>query len=179
MFESLVVVDVDAGTSLEERTAYASAQQQQVAVDLAPAWRLEPIPVRVATPQAPPLAGEVQIRLMNQPTLAGALGYHDQLPDGTPIAYVFVGLARQCGARWESVASHEVCELLVDPYLRRCVQASDGFWDCEVADRVESDSYPILGVPMSNFNTPACFEPPADLTGVDRKSTRLNSSHRV
>lgn len=171
------VVDVDAGVSLADRMAYASAQQVQVQQHIAPAWDLDrTMCVRVATPDAPARKGEVQIRLIkNAPAnMQGALGYHSTLPDGTPVIYVFVGLAQQYGAKWTTVASHEVGEVLGDPYLRRSVQTDKGFSALEVCDAVENDEYPVqvtvngvtATVYLSNFCTPAWFEPPTDLTGV-------------
>lgn len=157
-----VVVDVDAGVSLAERQAYAAAQQRQVREHWAPAWQGDPTSVvRVATPDSPAQPGEVQVRLLKTPTQDGALGYHDQLPDGTPVIYVFVELAKSYGDAWTSVASHEVLEVLGDPRLRRCVEAGDGtVWDSECCDRVEQSNYLVDGVLLSNFNTPECFEPP-------------------
>jgi hypothetical protein len=164
-FANFVVVDIDAQIPLDERRAYAKAQQHQIHYDFAPRWgRIAG--VRVATPDNLPKPGEIEVRLLDKPTADGALGYHDCKPDGTPIAYVFVGLAKSFGMRWESVASHEVLEILGDPLLRRAVEMRDGFWDSEVCDRVEQDSYMVMGVPLSNFNTPEAFEPPQDLSGV-------------
>jgi hypothetical protein len=163
-----VVVDVDCGLPLALRRAYALAQQIQVQQHIAPAWQGDAtMQVRAATPDQPPREGEVEIRLIKQPTLSGALGYHDQKDDGTPIAYVFVELATQLGAEWTAVASHEVAEILGDPRLRLAVEMDDGFWDREIADRVEGDSYFIqvtidgidFKIWMSNFNYPECFEP--------------------
>ena len=165
-FIGFVVVDVDAKVSLVERLAYAAAQTIQNERDFEQAWGIEGLTVRVSTPEAPPLKTEIQIRLLDKPTLDGALGYHDMLDDGTPIAYVFVGLARTFGDVWTSIASHEVLELLADPFLRKSVQTKDGFEDLEICDRVERDSYTIDGVLLSNFNTPECFEPPNTLEGV-------------
>lgn len=166
-YTTIVVVDIDAKVPLIERQAYAAAQQRQLREHLAPVWGLDPlVSVRVATPDAPPAVGEAQLQLIDQPTMDGALGYHDALPDGTPIDYIFVGLARQLGEAWTSVASHEALEMSVDPFGRRAVQMSDGFWDQEVADRVERTTYSVDGVLLSNFNTPQCFEPPTNRAGV-------------
>jgi hypothetical protein len=162
------VVDVDVGLPADEKQAYALAQTIQLQQHLAPAWNADPTPlVRVSTPAAPPLKGEVQIRLMKNATQAGALGFHDQQPDGTPIIYVFVLLAKQYGDAWTSVASHEVGEVLGDPRLRRSVQTLKGFCAQEICDAVEADTYTvsvvvndrIWAVAMSNFCTPAWFEP--------------------
>jgi hypothetical protein len=176
-----VVVDVNAGTALADRVAYASAQQRQLREHFAPLWdgAGEDDEVRAATPAAPALAGEVQIQLEAQPpaTVQGALGYHDRAADGTPIIYVFVALAAQYGDVWTSVASHEVLEVRGDPRLRASVQLDDGaFWDKEVCDRVQADTYLIDGVKLSNFNTPACFEPNPSVTREQYDYLSLSSA---
>ena len=165
------VVDIDAGTALSERVSYAAAQQRQLREHFAPLWDglCSESSVRACTPSTPPLTGEVQIRLLkNAPTdQQGALALHDRQPDGTPICYVFVGLLASYGEGWTSAASHEVLETAGDPRLHLCVELDDGtIWDREIADRVQSQSYQIDGVSLSNFNTPQCFEPPSTLTGV-------------
>lgn len=166
---NFVVVDIDAGTTAAERLAYAQAQQDQVNLDFGPAWEF-PLStvVRVASSPTDVKTGEVEVRLIDKPTMDGAIGYHDQKPDGTPIIYVFVGLAKQLGEEWTVCASHEVLEVLGDPRLRLCVELGDGtIWDHEVCDRVESLSYKRNGVSLSNFNTPQCFEPdPTPQPGV-------------
>lgn len=159
----MVLIDVDARVPLAERVAYCAAQSRQILEHFAPRWgRVSSI--RAATPDTPPRPREIQIRLLDQPTEDGAFGYHDQQPDGTPIAYVFVGLAREFGEEWTAIASHEVLELLADPLLHRCVQIGDEVWDLEIADRVEQESYGVDGVMLSNFNYPECFEPPPSST---------------
>jgi hypothetical protein len=159
-----VVVDIDAGVPLVERTAYAAAQQRQLREDFAPTWDGLGLldEVRAATPATPALAGEIQIQLHAQPpaTVQGALAIHDRLPDGTPVAHVYVALARQAGDPWTVPASHEALELRGDPRLHACVELDDGtVWDREVCDRVEGDVYTLDGVALSNFNTPEAFEP--------------------
>ncbi len=161
----IVIVDVDAHITLTEKVAYAHAQTRQVVEHFSPAFGPTSV-LRVATPEAPAKPGEIQLRLLNKPTMDGAIGYHDETSDGMPIAYIFCGLAKSLGEAWTSVASHEVLELLADPLLRRAVMMNDGFWDQEISDRVEQDSYLIDGVKLSNFNLPECFEPPKNMKGV-------------
>jgi hypothetical protein len=159
-----VVVDVDAHVPTDEVIAYAHAQQRQ----LLEHWGLyhEGLGLVRSATAHPVEDGDVEVQLIDKPTQDGALGYHDRKPDGTPIIYVFVGLAKQLGENWTSVASHEVLEVMGDPDLNLTVEMNDGFWDHEVCDRVEQDSYVVDGVELSNFNTPACFAPPAKLDDV-------------
>lgn len=163
-----VVVNVDTSVSSAEMALYAAAQQRQIREHWAPLWQADPtmtVNVQGTSPVAP---GLVEVRLIKRPEKAGnMLGYHDQKPDGTPVIYVYVELAQSFGDPWTTVASHEVLEVLGDPRMRRCIEMDDGtIWDAEVCDRVEGDKYLLDGAWLSNFNTPECFEPPADLTGV-------------
>lgn len=162
-----IVMNIDTALTAAELTAYAAAQQRQIREHWAPAWQADPTMTVNVLGAAPVAACSVEIRLIKKPTMAGAIGYHDQKPDGTPIIYVFTDLAISLGDPWTTVASHEVLEVLGDPRLRRCIEMDDGtIWDAEACDRVEGDKYLIDGVWVSNFNTPECFEPPKDPTGV-------------
>jgi hypothetical protein len=62
--------------------------------------------------------------------------------------------------------SHELLEMLADPWINWCAQGSDGkIYALEVCDAVEADrlGYEIDGVLVSDFVTPSWFEPtPAD-----------------
>lgn len=169
----ITVVDVNANVPLADRQRYAAAQQRQLAEHFAPLWRFGADTVQAATPKS----GDIQVQLLANAPDNGALGVHERLADGTPVAYVYVGLAQKFGTPWQSVASHEVLELTADPFGHLAVIMADGFWDREVADRVEQNTYFIDGVPMSNFNTPACFEP-ANVAGEIydflKKSTKPN-----
>jgi len=105
--------------------------------------------------------------LFEHPDMPGALGYHDRTPSGKPLAKIFPKLDHADGADWRVTLGHELLETLADPELCRAVQAPDGkFYALEVCDAVEQDTYLIDGVPMTNWNTSAYFEPPDDLTGI-------------
>ena len=107
--------------------------------------------------------GNATIFLLDDPTQANALGYHD-LAKVQPVGFVFVKLAIQYEGTWTITGSHEVIELLVDPDInsladglsilgRPCVAA------LEPADMVEGDWYVINGTKVSNWVTPAYFLP--------------------
>jgi hypothetical protein len=158
---SFVVVPVDAtGLKDGEVEAYAAAQQHQLLEHWFPEFGTFGT-VRVGK-ASDVRDGEVEHQLLAKPTQDGALGFHDQTPDGTPIIFTFVDLARSLGELWTTVGSHETLETMGDKLLRLCVQMPDGFWDYEVCDRVEQSKYLVGSVWLSNFNTRACFEPPPD-----------------
>lgn len=175
---AFVLVDVDAGLPLVERQKTAAALQRQLREHYAPYWDEGfDATVRAATPISPALAGEVEVRLQKTVTEAGALAYHDRKPTGEPICYVFTELCAQSGEIWSSAASHEILELMGDPFLHLCVELDNGeIWDRENCDRVQALSYDIDGVTVSDFNTPYCFEPPVNL--VDVKFDYMGKSNK-
>ena len=85
-----------------------------------------------------------QVVLLDDTTQAGALGYHDITASGQPLAKVFVKTAMSFGEAPSVTLSHEVLEMLVDPFVALVVM--DGseptkFWAYEVCDAVESDAH--------------------------------------
>lgn len=96
---------------------------------------------------------------------AGALGYHDENPDGTPIMKVFAKTDQTYGLSWTVTASHELLEALADPDLVRAMQVTNTeFYALEVGDPVEDDSlgYTIKTaagdqIKVSDFILPAWF----------------------
>jgi hypothetical protein len=154
---------VDAGAGIDPAAGgrVAAAIQRQVREHFAPAWGFGyQVEVRAATAAAPLAPDECPVYLLADVTEKDRLGSHS-IEGGRPSARVYVLLAERCGRSWTAIASHEILEVLADPWLRLCVEMSDGFWDREVADRVQAETYVIDGVEVSNFNYPACFEPDA------------------
>ena len=65
-------------------------------------------------------------------------------------------------ASWTVTLSHELLEMLADPWINWCAQGDDGkIYALEVCDAVEADrmGYEIDGVLVSDFITPSWFEP--------------------
>lgn len=137
--------------------------QRQLDRDFEPYYNLTATVIAINTP--PPTAWVIGFfKDADQP---GALGYHDMTPHGTPLAKIFPILDAKDGAKLSVTVSHEILEMIADPYLSKCVQAADGrFWAYEVCDACEDDEYDCDGLPVSNFVTPHYFEPPADMTGI-------------
>ena len=67
-----------------------------------------------------------QISVTDNPDQAGALGYHELTSRGTPLGKVFAGLDLQSGGSWTVTLSHELLEMLADPWINWCAQGSDG-----------------------------------------------------
>ena len=90
------------------------------------------------------------------------MGHHELSSQGTPLGKVFAGLDIQSGGSWTVTLSHELLEMLADPWINWCAQGLDGkIYALEVCDAVEADElgYQIDGVQVSDFITPSWFEP--------------------
>lgn len=100
---------------------------------------------------------------------AGALGYHDLTDRGRPQGLVFARTDRENGLQPSVTASHELLEMLGDPYLNLTAldPQSRRLYAYEVADPVEADGlgYEIDGVLVSDFVLPRYFDPQADGAG--------------
>ena len=90
----------------------------------------------------------------------GALAYHDLTPDGMPQSKVFVRTTLQAGELVSTSASHELVEMLVDPAINLLALGPDpkAAYAYESADPVEALSFPVRGIPMSDFVYPAYFQ---------------------
>jgi hypothetical protein len=150
------------GAPDSELPKMAAALQRQILEHFAPFYNLT-CTVGVGVPGP----NDWAIGMFKDADQPGALGYHDMTPHGQPLAKVFPLLDAQDGGSLSVTISHELVEMLADPWLSKAVQSRDGkFWAYETADAVESDEYELDGVKLSNFVTPAYFEPPTNLAGL-------------
>jgi hypothetical protein len=162
--QSSLVTNADAATMTR---AIAS----QIQLDVAPLWDRSPAAV-VYYPDAsaiPPAAHAITITdtIADQP--AGVLGYHTEDQGGKLWGIVAaqpeLGHGGQVTAGdWSvsSVLSHEVLEMYIDPNCN--LWSNDGkgsIYSFEVCDPVEAPAYVVNGVSVSNFVTPAWFDPQA------------------
>jgi hypothetical protein len=87
----------------------------------------------------------------------GALGYHSDNHAGVPYGFVYLDICEQLEESWTSTLSHEVLELLADPTAVFTVSAPaphqkhSVYYDLEVCDPTQGDSYEIDSVTVSNF----------------------------
>lgn len=118
--------------------------------------------------QGPPAtADEWQIIILDNSDQAGALGYHDFTPTGKPIGKVFAATDLQYGYSWSVTLTHELAEMIADPYISACMQTSNTrLYAVEVGDPVEADALgfniTISGYPpvlCSDFALPGWFIP--------------------
>jgi hypothetical protein len=158
-----VVAITNASTCLNDEHVEAAipALQQQVSLDFKAYWDLDCQLICLPKDQAL-TDGWWQISVIDNPDQAGALGYHELTSRGTPLGKVFAGLDIQTGGSWTVTLSHELLEMLADPWINWCAEGSDGkVYALEVCDAVEVDElgYKIDGVLVSDFVTPSWFEP--------------------
>jgi hypothetical protein len=136
-------------------TQVAAALQQQVQNELAPAWG-----VSAQVSVGPNGAGAWPIQITNT-VGPNELGVHLDDATGRPYALILPGID------WSVTASHELLEMLVDPYGGRLVTAPSidpaaggrqVHYLVEVGDPVETKDHAIGGVMVSDFVLPDFYQ---------------------
>jgi hypothetical protein len=151
--ESTVVADADVQAMLPAFT-------QQWNLDLQPVWGVEDATFSFVPKDETPASGTWWVVFLDDSDQAGALAYHDLTNEGLPISKVFVKTILADKASVSVGATHEICEMAVDPWLNSAYQDPQGvFWAGEVCDPVEDDQYgyEIGGVLVTDFVTPNWF----------------------
>lgn len=151
--------DPSSGEKDSDVKPIVAALQQQVDNDFGPAWHTGAQLEFVPSTEKPP-SGAWVVAVLNDSDQAGALGYHDLTPDGLPLSKVFAGTDRQYNQKVSVTISHELLEMLGDPWINLTAQSDDGkFYAWEACDAVEADElgYEIGGVTVSDFVTPHWF----------------------
>jgi hypothetical protein len=108
-----------------------------------------------------PSATDWIITILDNSDQDGALGYHDN--SQVPAGRVFAHTDQLYGLKWSVTLSHEILELLADPFLLNTAQIRKAtFVALEVCDPCEADEagYEIDGVSVSDFVLPAWFGSP-------------------
>jgi hypothetical protein len=103
-----------------------------------------------------------QLIILDNSDEAGALGYHDLTSEGKALGKIFAKTDLDYGLEWSVTASHELHEMLGDPYINLTAQVSDTeFYAYENCDACEADEhgYNIGGVRVSDFVYPTWFIP--------------------
>lgn len=151
--------------------------QRAIDEDFAPAWNADAklvfLPGGV---EAEPPADAWYIEVSDDSNIWGALAYHSVM-GSAPYARVFARTAIAYDFNWEVSFTHELWEMLADPYINRLIEVRDGvFYRLEVADPVEADNFAYwraspTGVPVaiSDFVLEAWYQPlvpgPYDFAG--------------
>lgn len=147
----------------------AGALNEQIQADFAPIWHVRAT-VGVYDAKALDASHMWRVEIVRHLDEPGALGYHTNLANGQPIS-----LVQFDPYQWPGIASHEVLEMLADPYGKRLHQARlPGALDLEshyrefglkhptsrvsylleVCDPCEAMLYPVGGVELSDFLLP-------------------------
>ncbi len=151
---------------LASLTRVAGALQKQISRDFSPVWEVNAVVSAFASLNDLPL-GYWPIVIKDNINFPGAAGIHLD-KDGQPFALV------QFSNRWSLTTSHELCEMLADPFGNRLV-AGDGIeafealqgrdarveYLVEVCDPSEAEQfgYTVNGELVSDFYTPRYFDP--------------------
>jgi hypothetical protein len=153
----VALVDATGTIDQDELAQVAGALNEQVQADFAPVWRVAA--TVGAYPRAP--SGTWRIELRDGLDQPGAAGYHSD-EDNQPFALVDLR-----AGDWSVTASHELLEMLADPWGARLhTAAALAGWPgrsrrvqylLEVCDPPEARSYDVGGVPVSDFILPAFY----------------------
>ena len=153
---------------INESTASADADVQRMISafntqwnnDLNSVWGVGAATFAFSPKQQSPPAGSWWVVFLDNSDQANALAYHDLTNEGLPISKVFVKTIQADKASLSVGASHEICEMAVDPWLNSAYQDPQGsFWAGEICDPVEADQYgyEIGGILVTDFVTPNWF----------------------
>jgi hypothetical protein len=159
----LAIVNASTLVSADEVNAATAALQVQVHRDFAPAWNVD-ADLAVVIPGDPPPSGAWWIVILDNSDAGGALGYHDLTSQGLPLGKVFVQTARNSGQNWTVLFSHEILEMLSDPFicLTALLPTVHGLFQYayENCDACQSDDtgYKIGDQVVSDFCFPAWFD---------------------
>jgi hypothetical protein len=153
----------------DEVAAMTEAIAAQVSDDAAAAWDRPAAQVAFFTDASAVPAQMHRISMVDtiKDGPAGVLGYHTESAGGILWGIVAAKPELDNGGKvltgdWSvsSVLSHEVLEMYVDPYCNLWANNDGGsVYSFEVCDPVEAPTYEVGGVSVSNFVTPAWFDP--------------------
>jgi len=151
--ESTAITDADVQKLLPAFT-------QQWNTDLKPVWGVDTATFAFVPKGEKPAGGTWWMVFLDNSDQAGALAYHDLTDEGLPISKVFVKSILDDKASVSVGATHEMCEMAVDPWLNSAYQDLQGvFWAGEICDPIEDDQYgyKIDDVLVMDFVTPNWF----------------------
>lgn len=153
------IVNQSTAASDADLEKIAAVLQIQVDRDYAPAWNYGGATIRFVPrgEQIDPQAWVVYV--MDNSPQPGALGFHEDA--GKPVGRVFAADDKKYRAHLSVTLSHELIEMLGDPYTQLTVyrQSENRLYCFENCDAVESDGlgYEIDGILVSDFVLPSWF----------------------
>jgi hypothetical protein len=168
----IVVINESTAISDADVQKMIPAFTQQWNNDLKPVWGVDDATFSFVQKQTQPPAQTWWMVFLDNSDQADALAYHDLTNEGLPISKVFVKTILEDKASVSVGATHEMCEMAVDPWLNSAYQDLQGtFWAGEVSDPVEDDQYgyEINGILVTDFITPNWFGHQNSQTQIDFK----------
>jgi hypothetical protein len=163
----LTIANISKSISASDFLAAVRAIRRQVNEDFGPEWSvsatLTATAINIAS-RAPVDGNDDAILYVGDssqdPTtgVEGALGYHSENHSDIPYGFVYLDTCAEYGDTWTSCMSHEILELLADPTAAMTVTGpappghqGNVYYDLEVCDPTQGDSYKIDSVEVSNF----------------------------
>ena len=177
----IAVINESTAISDEEVQAMLPAFSQQWNADLKAVWGVDSATFAFVATGVKPSSGSWWLVFLDNSDQAKALAYHDLTDEGLPISKVFVKTIQADNASISVGATHELCEMAVDPWLNSAYQDPNGvFWAGEVCDPVEDDQYGynIGDVLVTDFVTPNWFAHEHSQGAIDFKQ-HANKSFEV
>jgi hypothetical protein len=153
----IAVINESTDISDDEVKQMIPAFSKQWNVDLKSIWGVAEAAFAFVPKGKTPAPGAWWVVFLDNSDQARALAYHDLTIEGLPISKVFVKTIKADNASVSVGATHEICEMAVDPWLNGAYQDANGvFWASEICDPVEDDqyAYKIDGVLVTDFVTP-------------------------
>jgi hypothetical protein len=155
------------------------AINRQIAQDFQPYWsfgavlRLDGSPGGKPDEQAvPDMRGDAILYLLDQVPKDNILGFHDRNNRGIPYGFVFLDISAKLDEDWTVTLSHEALELIADPETNLLVAGPhpeqpnrDVFFWYEMCDAVQTETYKIDDVNVSNFLLPLYFTGSGEANG--------------
>ena len=169
----LAVINESKGIQDSVVQGYLSAFTTQWNKDLDPVWGVGQASFTFVPKGQKPAPGTWWVVFLDNSDQADALAYHDLTNEGLPISKVFVESINKEKSSVSVGATHEICEMAVDPWLNSAYQDPQGtFWAGEICDPVEDDQYgyEIGGVLVTDFVTPNWFGHQHAQTQMDLKN---------
>jgi len=168
-----MIISVINHTSVQDTTVneVIRAINRQIANDFSPYWsfgatlRLEgKSSTKPSGSNVADMRGDAILYLWDEVDVEEALGYHDTNFRGIPYSFVFRELSEQLGEQWTVTFSHEALEMIGDPEVNLLVAGphpsnpkKEVFHWYEMCDAVQSETYQIDGIEVSNFVLPLYF----------------------
>jgi hypothetical protein len=157
----------------EELQVVIRSINRQIAEDFEPYWgfggklRLEGRSGEKPASDNPiDMRGDAIIYVWDTLDVGNAVGEHKKYYSGIPYGFVFTEISDKLHENWSVALSHEALELIGDPQLNLFAMGPHPhpkekkrpvFHCFEVCDAVQSESYSIEGIEVSNFLLPLYF----------------------